>query len=568
MFAKKLNSSKVISFIQGIGALLLISLISFFFAKNILQYNFFASHDGDYNLIRSEVAFAVFEEGQFPLRWSGTLNYLCGIPIFNFYYPLLYYLSTFAKLGTDLPTTDIVKHLYFLGLAITPVGMFLWLKLQTKNTLASFVGAIIYALSPYMLVNLYVRGSTEVFAYALLPFVLLTSSLVFIHKNPFLLVLAGIVGALFSISHNLVALVSFPFLIAFLAFTSLKTKNWLPTITLPLIWFGLSSFFWIPAILEARFIQLSIHPAADFHYHFPSVKDIFYSPWGYFYQQAPNINSHPTGMKLSLGLAQWAVLLISTLVLILKKFPKKILFPLLLTLSTIFLITSYSKPVWEILPFMKHLQYPWRLLGLAIFLTALLAANLINTIFTQRLRLLTAAFLVLLALYANRNHHYVTPPTPRIYDNLLYHPLRPSTTTTADEVISLNSQKTCSFEDEFVTGPSINGSAAEVSETRGTGSYSVDKAVNHGLTLNLEYFPKIYQIRINDQYYPYQDSQGKVHISNVDSMKGLNTVSWEIKSSPIQIASDVLTVATFFILLLSIPFRYLKKHSAKLNLKP
>ena len=60
--------------------------------KGIFKYNVFSTHDGDHHFARSFDAVKTITEGHFPLRWAGSLNYGCGVPIYNFFYPLIYYL--------------------------------------------------------------------------------------------------------------------------------------------------------------------------------------------------------------------------------------------------------------------------------------------------------------------------------------------------------------------------------------------------------------------------------------------------------------------------------------------
>ena len=72
--------------------ILLILLLGAYCSRGIFSYHFFSTHDGDYHLARSYDAIEALSEGHFPLRWAGRLNYFCGAPIFNFFYPLIYYL--------------------------------------------------------------------------------------------------------------------------------------------------------------------------------------------------------------------------------------------------------------------------------------------------------------------------------------------------------------------------------------------------------------------------------------------------------------------------------------------
>src|SRR4030043_2449404 len=72
--------------------ILLLVALSVWAGKGVFKYNIYYTHDFDHHIARSYDAIKTIMEGHFPLRWAGSLNYYCGVPIFNFFYPLLYYL--------------------------------------------------------------------------------------------------------------------------------------------------------------------------------------------------------------------------------------------------------------------------------------------------------------------------------------------------------------------------------------------------------------------------------------------------------------------------------------------
>src|SRR3990172_568798 len=77
--------------------LVILTLLTIWAGKGLFKYDLYSTHDGDHHLARSFDVIAVAREGHFPLRWAGTLNYSCGVPIYNFFYPLLYYLVVFLN---------------------------------------------------------------------------------------------------------------------------------------------------------------------------------------------------------------------------------------------------------------------------------------------------------------------------------------------------------------------------------------------------------------------------------------------------------------------------------------
>ena len=145
--------------------------LSFWAGKGVFKYNVFSTHDGDHHIARSFDAVQTIKEGHFPLRWAGSLNFGCGAAIYNFFYPLLYYLV----IGINFLVKDIIgslKIIYFLTLPIGTLFFYWWLKVETKNKWAALGGAIAYLFAPYRFLLIFVRGSPEFLGYTLLTRVL------------------------------------------------------------------------------------------------------------------------------------------------------------------------------------------------------------------------------------------------------------------------------------------------------------------------------------------------------------------------------------------------------------
>jgi hypothetical protein len=150
--------------------------------KGLFKYQFYSTHDLDHHLARSYDAVQTFAEGQLPLRWAGTLNYGCGVPIFNFFYPLLYYLVIIVfSFSKDMFLS--FKIISFLSLLIGTAFFYLWAKNETGDKWVGLAGAILYLYAPYRFLLIYVRGSPEYLAYAIWPVVLYFYSLAFKEVN-------------------------------------------------------------------------------------------------------------------------------------------------------------------------------------------------------------------------------------------------------------------------------------------------------------------------------------------------------------------------------------------------
>lgn len=108
--------------------------------------------------------------GQFPPRWlHGAFNGM-GAPSFYFYPPLFFYAAALADL--IIPGSNHMTIIAWTTLALTVgsgLAMFAWLRSKAGDAWA-LVGAAVYLLAPYHLLNIYVRGSVgETMGYLTLP---------------------------------------------------------------------------------------------------------------------------------------------------------------------------------------------------------------------------------------------------------------------------------------------------------------------------------------------------------------------------------------------------------------
>src|SRR3990170_4245274 len=78
---------------------------------------YFPTHDGEWAVVRLSDMFRELKDFQIPARYSGNLNFGYGYPLFNFVYPLPYYLGSFFHL-LGLGLVDSVKAVFALSIPI------------------------------------------------------------------------------------------------------------------------------------------------------------------------------------------------------------------------------------------------------------------------------------------------------------------------------------------------------------------------------------------------------------------------------------------------------------------
>ncbi len=417
-------------------------LVSIFLATHwslLFTPQFFRVHDFTHATRISEMARAL-ADGHFPVRWSENLGFGYGMPLFNFYAPLPYYVGAgFYLLGFDIIVA--IKLLYIIAGIITILGAY-----QLGKTWYGRWGGVItaaaFALAPYRAVNLFVRGAlSEAWAMAFLPVILWGMTRV-IRKDlaGWKWLVFGLVGLF--LSHNITTLLFVPvsLLIGFglLVMEWLKAEkrwrlsDWLNRIVQLAGAYSLAgllaAFYLVPAFLEkdyTKFAATILSGYFDYHLHFLYLRQFIKPFWDY-----GGSNWGPDdGMSFYFGTGQLVALILLGLTgLELFIQTRKKAFQLALFLpglaALIFLIGSFfslerSVKVWEAIPFLAFAQFPWRWLSVASFGLALLVGSL--GLFTPKVWWRTPALALLVLVILIGNAVYFRPINYLQDSNAIYY---------------------------------------------------------------------------------------------------------------------------------------------------
>jgi len=317
---------------------------------------------------------------------------------------------------------------------VSVIGMYLFLNtLFPKNKLGSFLGAIFYLYAPVRFLNVYVSADVGgALALGILPFVFWTVTAAS-QKKKWAIPIGGIFLAFLITSHNVTALMFAPILLIFsliLIYRSKEKMNIFKNLSLlALLGLGLSSFFWIPAIYEVRYIVYNGTLGNFWMTQFPSLWQIIHSAWGYGLSH-PEQNDQG-GVSFQIGLAHIFVALVTAGALLFFRRKKEFLtwgsFVAVLFLTSVFLQLRISYPVWEHLPLIYLVQFPSRFMTISVFTASLGAALLVKYLPFRRI---VFFILIVFVLYANRNHWNINE---RFDPNMQYYLDRHDTTTSANE---------------------------------------------------------------------------------------------------------------------------------------
>jgi len=350
----------------NLAVLLFVGLIFLF---PFFQKGFYLSHDGEAQVARFGAYVKGFLDGQFPIRWAGDLNYRYGSSVLIFYYPLTG-LAAIPLNIVGISLENSFKLIIGFSFVICFSSFFLWIRELTKDNRAAFAGALVYGLAPYHFLNLYVRGDiAELLALGLVPFVFYFIEINRKERIEFTL-LSSVFYALVILSHNSVSLVFSPIILLYAIFRSKDKKSLFSSFLMILLGLMMSAFFWLPAIIEAKYTNAQLFMGDMFKNNFPSFSSLIYSNWGF----GADVNK-AGGLSPQLGIIAWAFVLLSTLFIFRKnKYSKDVIFWMVIFWGLIFLTIGSSSSIWKIVPFLKELQFPWRFVGISSFVAAVLAS--------------------------------------------------------------------------------------------------------------------------------------------------------------------------------------------------
>jgi hypothetical protein len=430
---------KIKLFFKKNDSLLFIILIIIFgivASRSLFLPGFYSSHDGVSHVIRLVKFYEGLIDGQIIPRWSKGLAFGFGSPVLLFYGQLPYLVGLIPKL-LGFSYASSIEIIFGLSLIVSGITFYLWAK-EVTNKSSALIGSILYIYAPYRFLDIYVRGAyPESFAFIFPPLILLSLYKIFYksEKSGYLLGVFSLSGII--LSHNVMALFFIPVFILYalgLFFVNKDKKKLIVTGISLLTSLVITSFYWIPAFFEKNLVNLNnLDAASGFTNNFVGLKDIIYSKWAW----GPLGSTSP--MSLQVGLVQQGIILLSIFVLILfllrknklgkllSKFLNKIglnvsnklekldlihfgLFFFLFAIS-IFLITNKSQFLWNSIPLLSFVLYPWRFLAISLFSSAILSAFVFKYLKPNIIFYLIIIFVV---LYSNRNYSQLVG---KIYEN-------------------------------------------------------------------------------------------------------------------------------------------------------
>ncbi|MFN2190201.1 MAG: hypothetical protein ACK2T3_15670, partial [Candidatus Promineifilaceae bacterium] len=345
--------------------------------------------DAELHIFRLAELSRLVRGGELYPRWAPNFYFGYGYPIFNFYAPLTYHLGLVFDFMPVLGPVHAVKILFMIGMLLAGIGMYGFVR-DNWGRGAGLVAATAYVYAPFILfVDPYARGdlpesfSFGVFAIALWSLDKLRQRTSWKNWTATVVSISALI-----LTHNLMSMVFFTILFFWsiwqfvirgngslnLALSGALQRLVRYRLLLALICAAaIAAFFWLPVALESDTVNLGTLVGEgghfDFRNHFLDLAELFGPSkrldWG----------ASEVDYSLNMGIGQLILGLFGAAALIWKgtKRRKQGVYFLLVLAILIFLMLRQSAPIWDLIPFLPFLQFPWRLLGAAAAALAVLA---------------------------------------------------------------------------------------------------------------------------------------------------------------------------------------------------
>ena len=393
---------------------------------------FWGAHDARHSVYFLYQFDKSIQDGVLYPRWSPDFAFGYGYPFFNIYGPLSTYVGeAFRLAGLDVVTA--VKVVFSLSALCSGLAMYLFVR-RLLGRPAGLIAALTYVYIPYHLFDLYVRAAqAESVGFVFVPLVLYGFYEAITRPRLSATLWSAVAYACLMFTSNLLALLFTPILGLFVATMLLTNRRvsesangelsrfrakpppgtlqseaspWgtlvrslplgrfnaqpplgtllrllissLPAAFVLLLGLGLSAIFWLPALLEYRFVRVDQWVGGRFAFgdDFVEIYQLFSPRWGF----GASIAGPDDEAGFQIGLAATILFILSFLVV-----PKladavvrrALYFFQAITLALLFLTVPISDLVWRFLPLSSFAQFPWRLLVVIAPFISIVAGTLV-----------------------------------------------------------------------------------------------------------------------------------------------------------------------------------------------
>ena len=357
----------------GLSVILFMALLTILLAGPLWHSSGlpWATPDGALHTHRSAAMSRAFGQGVYWPRWLPVVYNGLGAPTLHHYSPGLYWLVAGVH-GAGIRLDQAFKVVVTVALILSGFGAYAWLR-YAFSPAASLAGAALYLLHPHILTrSYYYEGShPRLLALLLLPVCLWALTALHARSRIRYWLAAVITLTALVFSHTVLAMVGTGIVALYwllLAIGYRRTPGLQRCVVAALLAALLSAGFWLPALADISYVQIENARHGHFQY-----SRHFLNWWSLFIFQSPFLDSRAGDplinlINLGFGPASWLALgagIVSSIFISRRERRYWGLAGVLFALTMIMFTLPVSAPLWEIIPGLSLLQFPFRFLSIA-----------------------------------------------------------------------------------------------------------------------------------------------------------------------------------------------------------
>jgi hypothetical protein len=385
-------------------------------AKPFVSPDFPQGHDATAHITYTFRFDRAFAQHQIPVRWVEGVHDGRGQPLFNFYQVGFYYVVEAvhhlgAKLSVAYKATPVLLWWAAAG--------FIFLLLRPYGLLPAAAGAVVFALSPYAIIDVFIRAAYPEFAGWVFGVGALWAADGFLRTGwRWYLPLAALFTAMMLVSHLPATLIMATMFVAhaagmFLADSGARRRlPWL--IAAALVGAGLAAFYVVPAIFELPLVNIRrlTQDHADFHRHFLAPSQLFRVAWGQDWNYRGTSVTDPNDlMPFHISLLQWLGIAGGIVLAVWAAASRPVARRIggrawiagawvLVAAVCVYMTNAHSVGVWEAIPALSFIQFPWRFFLLISVAGGVLAAVLLSLIPNRAVQAVAVIVVVIVQAYS------------------------------------------------------------------------------------------------------------------------------------------------------------------------
>jgi hypothetical protein len=397
--------------------LLVVSLIPIVFP--FFEPGYPAGHDTGAHVTYTYRFDQAWQQGQIPVRWVEGTRPGDNQPLFNFYQVGFYYLVELVHLVVPRLSVAVkatVVLVWWMGAG------FIFLLFRRCGFVAAVIAVVMFALSPYMIVDGFIRSAyPEMAAIAFVTGVLWSFERWLTTGRTWYLPIASVLVAMSLLCHLPAVLMTAPMcaahVIGLIWTRQTTTRRVVGLAFTTLLGVGLAAFYVLPALRELDLIQIQgmTQHTMDFHENFVPPQQWFRFALGYRWTFGASVRDVNDLLPVHISAAHWIFIVSAVVVLVIQARRRSIDWRvagliqwLAVTALAMFMMTASSAAVWDAIPALSYVQFPWRFFMLLSVSGAALGALLMSLVPNRRWQ--AALLILIVGLQVHLYHRRLRPP--------------------------------------------------------------------------------------------------------------------------------------------------------------